>query len=85
MLQLTLPIYGSNKVSKQDICDELGVTMVALMSAIYSGRLPNPTDVDTWDEEHVRPFINNWRAYLKSKHQKLSTSCVKSHYPVHTR
>jgi hypothetical protein len=73
------------RVSKQDICDDLGVTMVSLMSAIYSGRLPNPTDVDTWEESHVRPFIENWRVSIANKHEKLSTTCVRGNYPVHTR
>jgi hypothetical protein len=84
MIQLSLPT-GSKRITKQNICDDLGITMVSLMSAIYSGRLPNPTDVDTWEEDHVRFYVENWRKSINGRHEKLSVSCVKDSYPVHTR
>ncbi len=72
-------------ITVADICNRLGVTEIAVGVAIYSGRLPNPTLDGSWSELHIEPFLANWENFLKTKHKKLSTSCVKPGFPIHTR
>jgi hypothetical protein len=73
-------------LTKADICDMLGVTMLQVENAMYSGQLPPPRGEDgTWEFKHVSFFVEAWRESILRKHKKLSTTTVNGTYPVHTR
>ena len=51
-------------VSIDCIKKQLGVTEMQVKIAIYSGALPRPTDMDEWEEAHIKPFLVNWQARI---------------------
>ena len=48
-------------INVADIIDSLGVTEQQVAMAIYSGRIPKPTEEGNWFENSIQMYLDNWR------------------------
>ena len=43
-----------------------------VLSAIYSGALPNPDEHSEWDSEYIEPFLINWETRINNRNKDKS-------------
>ena len=59
-------------VTYQDIIDRLGVTMMQIEMAMYSGILPN----DWADEEKMEFYLKLWEERIERRGERVRTYCA---------